>query len=316
MRGPDALRTNDEIADRLDEVARIYEEQGANRFRVGAWRAAADTLRGLERPVAEIHDEGGIEALEGLPDVGSTIGRTIATVLEHGRLPMLDRLRGESDPVAVLKTVPGIGETFARRLHRDLGIETLEELEAAAHDGRLETVAGIAGKRLEGIRDSLARRLSRVRARPPASPDLEPPVGELLDVDREFRRKAARDELERIAPRRFNPAGEAWLPILHTTRGERHYTALFSNSPRAHELGKTRDWVVLYLDDGARERQATVITSTRGPLEGRRIVAGREAECLEHYHRIEAREVDEARDRAETERSAERNRAVRAREPL
>ncbi|MDX1660621.1 MAG: helix-hairpin-helix domain-containing protein [Gemmatimonadota bacterium] len=310
------LRTNDAIADRLDEVARIYDQQGANRFRVAAWRAAGDTLRGLDRPVAALYDEGGLEALQALPDVGETIGRTIAMVLEYGRLPMLDRLRGESEPVAVLRTVPGIGETFARRLHRDLGIETLEELEAAAHDGRLEAVDGIGGKRLEGIRDSLARRLSRVRSRPLRPRGPAPPVAELLDVDREYRRKATRDELERIAPRRFNPAGETWLPILHTSRGERHYTALFSNTARAHQLGKTRDWVVLHADDGARERQATVLTSTRGPLEGRRIVAGREAECLEHYRRVEAREVDEARDRAETERSAERARAARAREPL
>lgn len=312
----DAPEVNDEIADRLDEVARIYEVQGANRFRVGAWRAAAETLRGLERSVADLYSDGGIDSLEALPDIGDTIARTIATVLEYGRLPMLDRLRGESDPVAVLKTVPGIGETFARRLHHDLGIETLEELEAAAHDGRLETIAGLGGKRLEGIRDSLARRLSRVRSRPAPPSDSEPPVDELLDVDREYRRKASRRELERIAPRRLNPSGEAWLPVLHATRGDRHYTALYSNTPRAHELGKARDWVVLYLDDGRRERQATVITSTRGPLEGRRIVAGREAECLEHYRQREAREVEEARERAERERAEERNRAALAREPL
>lgn len=309
-------RINDEIADRLDEVARIYEAQGANRFRVGAWRAAADTLRGLERPVADVHAEGGVEALVALPDIGDTIARTIATALEYGRLPMLDRLRGESDPVAVLKTVPGIGDTFARRLHRDLGIETLEELEAAAHDGRLETIAGLGGKRLEGIRDSLERRLSRIRPRPAPAPEPGPPVDELLDVDREYRRKAARGELQRIAPRRFNASGEAWLPVLHATRGDRHYTALYSNTARAHQLGKTRDWVVLYMDGGGRERQATVITSTRGPLEGRRIVAGREAECLERHRRREALEVEEARARAERERSGERNRAARAREPL
>lgn len=311
-----ADRVNDDVADRLDEVGRIYEEQGADRFRVGAWRAAARTLRGLDRPVSALYAEGGVDALEALPDVGDTIGRTIATLLEHGRLPMLDRLRGAADPLGVLKTVPGIGDTFARRLHDELGIETLEELEVAAHDGRLETVAGIGGKRLEGIRDSLARRLSRVRARPDAPPWAEPPVAELLDVDREYRSKAARGELERIAPRRFNPSGEAWLPILHTTRGDRRYTALFSNTGRAHELGKTRDWVVLYVDDGRWERQATVITSTRGPMEGRRIVAGREYECLELHRRREARDVVETRDRAERERPDERTRAALTKEPL
>ena len=66
--------------------------------------------------------------------------------------------------------------------------------------------------------------------------------------------------------------------MLHTRRGDRHYTALFSNTARAHELGKTHDWVVLYYDNGHRERQCTVITSGRGRLKGRRIVAGREHE--------------------------------------
>ena len=89
--------------------------------------------------------------------------------------------------------------------------------------------------------------------------------------------------MRRIAPRRFNPEGEAWLPILHSTREERHYTALFSNTARAHELGKTGDWVVLYVDEGDGERQCTVITSARGPLRGKRIVRGREEECARHY---------------------------------
>jgi putative hydrolase len=98
-------------------------------------------------------------------------------------------------------------------------------------------------------------------------------------VDREYRNKAAAGTLKKIAPRRFNPTGEAWLPIMHTARNGRHYTALFSNTARAHELGKTRDWVVLFCDDGDREHRFTVITSEFAPLEGRRIVAGREAEC-------------------------------------
>jgi len=86
-----------------------------------------------------------------------------------------------------------------------------------------------------------------------------------------------------MPPRRFNPAGEAWLPVLHTQRGPRHYTALFSNTARAHQLGKTRDWVILYFDEGDGERQQTVITAHRDPMKGRRIVRGREPECEAHY---------------------------------
>jgi hypothetical protein len=102
-------------------------------------------------------------------------------------------------------------------------------------------------------------------------------------VDREYRQKVASGDLPVIAPRRFNPKREAWLPILHTMRGDRHYTALFSNTARAHELGKTKDWVVLYYDGRNGEHQCTVITSSRAPFVGKRIVRGREDECFSHY---------------------------------
>ncbi|NIW87025.1 MAG: DNA-binding protein, partial [Gammaproteobacteria bacterium] len=83
-----------------------------------------------------------------------------------------------------------------------------------------------------------------------------------------------------IAPLRFNPTNEAWLPILHTTRDHWHFTVLFSNTARAHELDRTRDWVVIYYyDDHHQEGQHTVVTETRGPLAGKRVVRGRESEC-------------------------------------
>ena len=196
---------------------------------------------------------------------------------------MLDRLRGETDPVALLESVPGVGPALAERLHTDLEIDSLEDLEAAAHDGRLADIAGIGKKKLAGIIDSLAARLGRVGT-PRQSPGTdEPPVEELLDVDREYRKKAAAGELPTIVPRRFNPRREAWLPVLHTRRQDRNYTALFSNTARAHQLERTRDWVVLFSDGGVDERQYTVITSHWGNLIGKRIVRGREKQCEEFY---------------------------------
>jgi hypothetical protein len=110
------------------------------------------------------------------------------------------------------------------------------------------------------------------------------PVEEFLGIDREYRQSAAAGKLAKIAPRRFNPKHEAWLPILHTQRGGRNYSALFSNTARAHKLGKTGDWVILYYDGGGGERQCTVITSQYGGLKGKRIVRGREADCARYYH--------------------------------
>ena len=204
-----------------------------------------------------------------------------------GALPMLNRLRGETDSASLLASVPGIGKQIADRLRRDLGIHTLEELEAAAHDGRLKDIAGIGEKKLAGIADSLAARLGRARPlrRSDKKEPPEPSVDEILDVDREYRQKAGDGTLPTIAPRRFNPNREAWLPILHSERGSRHYIALFSNTPRAHEKRKTTDWVVVYCETKGGEQQYTGITSERGPLLGKRIVRGRELECMDYYYR-------------------------------
>ena len=277
------IRLNEDIAERFEEVAALLEEQHANPFRVRAYRRGAVSLRGIDRPVSELLTAGGLEALEALPGIGISLARAAQSFIQHGRLPLLERLRGESDPVALLGTVPGIGVKMAEALHHELHLDTLEQLEEVAFDGRLESFHGVGAKRLAAVRDHLAQRLQRVQSpRPGPRPD-DPTIAELLDVDAEYRDGAAAGRLPTLAPRRFNPSGESWLPVLHAIRGERHYTALFSNTRRAHEFGTTRDWVVLYLDGSTGERQWTVITSTRGSLAGLRIVRGREDECRSLY---------------------------------
>jgi DNA polymerase (family 10) len=86
----------------------------------------------------------------------------------------------------------------------------------------------------------------------------------------------------------MNPLHRTWLPILHTHRGGRRYAALFSNTPRAHELGRVRDWVVLYWEQGPDRGQHTVVTATLGPLRSRRVVRGREADCEAYYRGLGA----------------------------
>lgn len=272
-------RGNADIAARLDEIAELLDQQSANPFRARAYRRAAASVRALDRPVRAVLDATGVEGLEALPDVGPSTARAIRDLATSGRHGMLERLRGASDPVALLATVPGIGPGLARRLHDEHDIETLEQLEAAAHDGRLADVPGFGAKRIAGVRDALAARLGRPRREAAAAVRRAPTVAELLDVDAEYLEGVRRGTLARIAPRRFNPSGEAWLPVLHTRRGPRHYTALFSNTALAHKARRTRDWVVLYFDGRGTERQCTVVTATSGPLKGRRVVRGREAEC-------------------------------------
>jgi DNA polymerase (family X) len=204
---------NVDIARRLEDVVWLLKEQGANPYRVRAYHRAATTLRWLGCPVTEMLQQEGVEGLRKLPGLGESLARTIHDLVVTGRLSRLDRLRGEMDPVLRFASVPGIGTVLVERLPCDLGIATLEELAAAAHDGRLAEIAGIGEKKLAGVIDSLATRLGRgrVSVRLPATDT--PALEELLDVDREYCEQAAPGKLRRIAPRRFNPSGEVWLPV-------------------------------------------------------------------------------------------------------
>ena len=108
-------------------------------------------------------------------------------------------------------------------------------------------------------------------------------------MDAESRQGARAGTLRKITPRRFNPHRQAWLPVLHARREPWDYTALYSNTARAHELGKTRDWVVIYYQSEGRAGQCTVVTAGFGPLRDRRVVRGREPECEAYYARAQKR---------------------------
>lgn len=271
---------NQAIADRLREAAELLERQAADPFRIAAYRRAADTVAGLPEDAAGLLERDGRAGLEALPGIGRSLAAAIAEMATTGRWAQLERLRGTVSPEALFQAIPGIGPELAQRLHDELHVDTLEGLEIAAHDGRLERVKGIGQRRAAALRAALAAMLARTR-RSPRAPASEPGVELLLDVDAEYRRRAAAGDLPKIAPRRFNPDGRAWLSILHTDRGPWHFTALFSNTARAHELQRTDDWVVVYfVGDDHDEGQRTIVTETRGRLRGRRVVRGREAECM------------------------------------
>jgi DNA polymerase (family 10) len=290
--------TNDDIAEVLERVAALLEAQDANPYRVSAYQKAARVVARSQTPIAELAESKVGERLEDLPDIGKSIAGAVREFVHTGRLGLLERLEGQVSPEDLFTTVPGIGDELAKRIHAQLHIDTLEDLEFAAHTGRLEEVPGIGRRRTKAIRDSLEAilsRSSRRRARRLRQLDREkdgslveggpsaPKVPVILDVDQTYRLRAGAGLLKTIAPRRFNPEKKAWLPILHIDKEGWHFTALFSNTARAHELGKIRDWVVVYYERDGHENQNTVVTETRGPLKGRRVVRGRERECLDHY---------------------------------
>lgn len=284
LTGTAQMEENEQIAQKFEQIAGLLEGRGDNPYRVQAYRNAADTLRDLDRGVREIAEQEGLEGLERLPGIGRSLSRAILEFLSTGSMSVISQIKGRADAVDLLATLPGIGCDMAERIYEHLGVETLEELEMAARSGDLAEVPGFGPKRVRGIIDALAGRLGR-RGRRAAAHEIEPPIDEILDVDREYREKAAANRLRTIAPKRFNPTGEAWLPVLNTRRDGRFYTALFSNTPRAHELGRTGDWVVIYYDGPEGGGQSTVITQRGGPLSGQRIVRGREKESADYYAR-------------------------------
>jgi hypothetical protein len=291
--------TNDELADVLERVSELLTVQHPKRGSPEAYRAAsfgraAQSLRSLDRSVISILDAEGLPGVERVVAIGKTIAASLRELIETGKLRYLERLEGAVAPEDLFATIPGIGDALASRIHDMLGVETLEELEVAARDGRLESLPGVGTRRAHAIRDlvghvlsqSTRRRARRIREELGISPrsDTErPSVAALLAVDGEYLIDVEADVLPTIIPRRFNPDGAARLPVLHTDRDGWHFTAMFSNTARAHRLHTTHDWVMIFYEKDGHEDQCTVVTETHGHLAGHRVVRGRESECRTYY---------------------------------
>lgn len=271
---------NADIASRLQVYASLLEQQGDDAFRVRAYQEAADHVGAMPVALRDIFAQDGLPGLIAQPKIGRGIAAAIAEMLTSGRWSQLERLQGDTAAAQLFMTIPGIGPSLARRLADDEDIETLEELEIALQPGG-RPIPGFGRRRRQLVLSQVGERLGRIRtARRGLGSVTPPPVGLLLDADRLYRVRAAADKLRLIIPKRFNPEGKAWLPIMHARRDDWHLTLMWSNTARAHELGKTRDWLVVYFrKDGQPEERCTIVTETRGPLAGQRVVRGREAEC-------------------------------------
>ena len=287
---------NNEIADVLERVADLLEAQDANPFRIRAYRSASHMVEHFDKSISGmvVNEDESKERLERLPTIGKSIASSIREFVHTRRLILLDRLEGQVTAEELFATVPGIGDVLAKRIHLILHIDTLEEMEFAAHDGQLEKVPGLGNRKIKGLIDSLSailvssnRRLARRRCFLEEGHEAElpphPHISVILEVDMEYRSKANRGELKTITPRRFNPENKPWLPIFHTETKGWFFTAMFSNTARAHELGRTDDWVIIYFERDGNEDQYTVVTEQHGALKGLRVVRGHESECLRHY---------------------------------
>ena len=161
--------TNVELAEALEQMAEVLVRRGEpNPYRVQAYLQAAAMIRDLDEPVARLYGEGGRAALTELPGIGVSLAHHISQYVETGRIGLRDRLLRADDPAALLATLPGVSRRLARRFVEELGIESLAELERAAHDGRLQELEGIGPRTTEAIRlqlNSVLNRSARRRAR-------------------------------------------------------------------------------------------------------------------------------------------------------
>src|SRR5437773_8626035 len=170
---------NHQIAQQLITYAEYLEAREANLYRVRAYRRAAETVLALDRPLADLVAGEGRAGLEELPGIGSHLSYTLEEMVRTGEFRGLNSEGANIDAERVLRSLPGVGPRLARRIHEQLGISALEDLERAAHDGRLRQL-GIGPKRLRGIREALAGRFGRYRFAVPIRE--EPSVAELLAV--------------------------------------------------------------------------------------------------------------------------------------
>ncbi len=164
--------TNEAIAAALAEIAELLQRQGANPYRVRAYRQGAETVCRTREPLQILLAERGIRGLLRLRGIGDSLAAAIEKVIHAKRLPLLERLRGGGAPERLFSTVADIGPKLAARIHDELGVITLTQLEAACWDGRLARVPGMGEKRVRAVRESLAGRFGRGPHRPPAASDL------------------------------------------------------------------------------------------------------------------------------------------------
>jgi DNA polymerase (family X) len=144
---------NAEIAAALRELGILYELDGADRFRVQAYREAARTVAESPVSIEQLAEDG---RLTELPAIGKTLAEKIETLIETGSIPSADKLKTKFPATLVEVTrVPGLGAKTARRIYDELGVENLTQLKEAAEQGRIAGMRGLGAKKEESILSAL-----------------------------------------------------------------------------------------------------------------------------------------------------------------
>jgi DNA polymerase (family 10) len=149
------LPRNDALAEQFDLLADLMELEGADSFRIGAYRKASARIRETPSSVAQLALDGKAKLLQG---IGKTIESKIVEVVDDGEIHALTKRKAEVPAeVATFMRLPGLGPKTARRIWKELGITTVDGLKAAAEAQQLRGHAGIGAGTEEKIATALAK---------------------------------------------------------------------------------------------------------------------------------------------------------------
>jgi DNA polymerase (family X) len=153
---------NADVAAVFGEIADLLEVQGANTFRIRAYRNAARTVGDLGRNVADLLEAG--ENLDDLPGIGADLAGKIAEIVATGTCQQLEHLRTELPPaIAELLAIPRLGPKRVRALHEQLGVRTAADLLHAARAGRISALAGFGPRMERQILEAAGARIAQER---------------------------------------------------------------------------------------------------------------------------------------------------------
>jgi DNA polymerase (family 10) len=145
---------NAAIARQLEELADLLSVQGANRFRIRAYRTAAQTIESLPHTVASMVEAG--DDLTDLPGIGHDMASKIEEMVQTGSLKQLEELKQQTSPeLAEVLNLPGLGARRVQTLHETLGITSQQELQQAAREGRIRDIPGFGAKTERSILEAI-----------------------------------------------------------------------------------------------------------------------------------------------------------------
>ncbi|WP_254764332.1 DNA polymerase/3'-5' exonuclease PolX [Natrinema marinum] len=149
------MTTNAELAGRLEEFADLLEADDVE-YKPRAYRRAAENVRSFPSPIADRIEDGDREAVENIDGVGEAIASKIVEYVETGGIEELEELRADLPiDIADLTRIEGVGPKTAGKLYRELGVQTLDDLEDAAEAGEVQEVKGFGPKTEENILENL-----------------------------------------------------------------------------------------------------------------------------------------------------------------